>query len=98
MDSKLLGLNLESYRVGGTGTCCQNTGVEVAGTATRNIIGMTSTRFTNALQIDAGATRINVSYTLDSSSTHKVVNNSDSSSVTFPACANEAGTALVPCP
>jgi hypothetical protein len=98
MDSKLFGLNLESYRVGSTGTCCQNTGLEVAGTATRNIIGMTSTRFANALQIDPGAARINVAYTLDSSSTNKIVNNAGNATVTFPACANQAGTALVPCP
>ncbi len=97
-DANIINLRMESYRVGGTGaTCCQNTGLEVAGTSTRNIIGLTTTRFNDAVLIDPGAARTMFTFLLDSSSTNKVVNNTANGSVTFAACTNQNGTALVPC-
>lgn len=96
-DANIINLRMESYRVGGTGTCCQNTGLEVAGTSRRNIIGLTTTRFSDAVLIDSGAARTNFTFLLDTSSTNKVANNTADPSVTFPACANQNGTSLVPC-
>lgn len=98
MDANITNLRMESYRVGGTGaTCCQNTGLEVASTSTRNVIGLTTTRFNNAVLVDSGASRTTFTFLLDSSSTNKIVNNASAPSVTFPACANQTGTMLVPC-
>lgn len=95
-DANIINLRMESYRVGSTGTCCQNTGLEVAGTSRRNVIGVTTTRFNNAVLIDSGAARTTFTFLLDTSSTSKIVNNTGDN-VTFPACINQSGTTLVPC-
>jgi polygalacturonase len=95
-DANIINLRMESYRVGATSTCCQNTGLEIAGTSRRNVIGVTTTRFNDAVIVDSGAARTNFIFLLDTSSNNKLVNNG-SESVTFPACANQTGTALVPC-
>ena len=95
-DANIINLRMESYRVGSTGTCCQNTGLEVAGTSRRNVIGVTTTRFNNAVLIDSGAARTTFTFLLDTSSTRKIVNNTGDN-VAFPACINQNGTTLVPC-
>ncbi len=66
---------LESYTASEGATCCQNIGIELGSTATRNLVTVSATRFTTVVQLDAGSSRSTVTG-MGVNNTNIFVNNS----------------------